>query len=130
VPEFTPELRSFVWRCLETVEDVEVLVVLLQQRGRTWSAEAVGKALGLEPETAARRLEFLSTRNLLSVRVANDLLYQFNPGTEELETSTIALADLYRERRLAVIGLIAQRRSAAIRDFADAFRLRRREDDE
>jgi predicted ArsR family transcriptional regulator len=130
VPEFTPELRSFVSRCLESVEDVEVLIFLLQQRGRAWSADAIGKALGLDTETAGRRLEVLSTRNLLSVRVANDLLYQFNPGTEELEAATIALADLYRERRLAVLGLIAQRRSAAIRDFADAFRLRRREDDE
>ena len=70
-------------------------------------------------------LENLARRNLLDVRIAGALRYQFSPASQELEQSVIALVDAYHENPVAVTQFVAESMHQRLRDFSDAFRIRR-----
>jgi hypothetical protein len=75
-----------------------------------------------------RTLDRLASRNLLALRIAGDLRYQFQPGDAAAEAAAGAFAHAYRTNRLAVVRLVTHERQPGFRDFADAFRIRRDDD--
>jgi hypothetical protein len=79
---------------------------------------------------ARATLERFAQQNLLDIRISDDVRYRFQPGTDQLETAASAFAAAYRRDPALVVQYVAE--SAAetdsLRDFADAFRIRRRDD--
>ena len=54
---------------------------------------------------------------------------QYAPRSAELDRVVARLADTYRERRVAVVSLIASKPIDNVRAFSDAFRLRKRKEE-
>ena len=52
------------------------------------------------------------------------------PPAVELDAVVARVADMYRERRVAVISLIATKPLQNVKAFSDAFRLRKRKENE
>jgi hypothetical protein len=67
----------------------------------------------------------LATRNLLAVKLGNEVSYRFEPGNQRLRATSEAFAAAYRHNAPALLRLVAERQKRAVRDFADAFRIRR-----
>jgi hypothetical protein len=127
VPEgLSPDVVQFVNDTVDSVEQLELLVMLIESSGRWWDAVSAGHALGLSPETMQRGLERLATRNLLAVNLGNDVGYRFEPGSPSLRATSEAFATAFRKNPRALFRLAAQSQKRAIRDFADAFRIRRK----
>jgi hypothetical protein len=122
--DLSPESRRFIDRCVESVEQLEVLLLLLHAPDKSWTVDTVAGSLGMTRDPAATALERLGSRNLLDVRIADDVYYRFNPGSPDLAAGARALSAAYRESRVAVLGFLASRPARHLRDFADAFRLR------
>jgi len=74
--------------------------------------------------TVMRSLERLAGA-FLEVSLTDDICFRFSPHNVELQAQTEALEVAYAQQRTALIRLIMAGRFA--RDFADAFKLRRRE---
>ena len=55
--------------------------------------------------------------------------YPYAPRSDELHGTVLRLAATYRERRVAVVTLIASKPIENVRAFSDAFRIRRRKED-
>ena len=72
-------------------------------------------------------MDHLAAHNLLDIRITADVRYRFRPGTEDLQTAAREFADQYRTRPLPLLELVSGTRRS-IRDFADAFRIRRDDD--
>jgi hypothetical protein len=123
-----PTVKQFLERRIESVEQLEVLLLLQQYADRSWNAAAVGDALRLTVGAAARSLEALGRRDLLDVRIGDDVWFRFSPATPDLAATVRQLADTYREARTPIITFVANRRRRALRDFSDAFRIREDED--
>jgi hypothetical protein len=121
-------VRRFLERRIESVEQLEVLLLLYQFADRSWNAAAVAEALRLLRPAAARSLEALGRRDLLDVRIGDDMWYRFSPATPELTATVRQVADAYREYRTPVMAFVTARRRRPLQDFADAFRIR--EDDD
>ena len=120
----TPEAEHFLAERVDSVQHLEVLLLLQRHADRWWTARGVADDIGGDAGSVARTLDDLCAQNLLDVRVAQDVLFKFAPRPRD----TAALrdvADAYRSRRMVVLQFLSRRLESA-RDFADAFRLRRR----
>ena len=123
-----PAVASFITAHVTSLDDLEVMMLLVSANGRWWDATSTARELGLSVGRARAALDALATHNLLDIRISDDVRYQFRPGTVELEEAALAVAAAYRRRPSALVQFVGGRASRSVRDFADAFRIRRRDD--
>jgi len=122
--ELPPELRAFLHSCIETIEQVELLMMLRgSERFRT--AREVATEFRSSPARARADLETLAARGLLEVRVGDETAYRYRPKTEELARYCDLLAQHYIMARQAVLGFVATESRLSAKRFADAFKLRK-----
>jgi DNA-binding transcriptional ArsR family regulator len=120
------ELRAFLYSCLDSWEQVELLVAILAS-GRVWTSRAVGAEFGL-PEAAARHhLETLTARGLLTARAAREIEYRFEPRTPDLARYCELLKHHHETERTAVLNFMTTGLRRSARRFSDAFKLKDRE---
>jgi DNA-binding MarR family transcriptional regulator len=117
------ELDRFLLERIETVPHLEALLLLWNSRPKTWFPEAIADALYVPPDSARPILDDLVRQNLIAVSGSSaGYFYESEPGRDRLA----ALVDLaYRHELIRITRLIHSKPSAAIREFARAFRLRK-----
>jgi predicted ArsR family transcriptional regulator len=120
--DLSPELRAFLYSCIDAVEQVELLAVV-SQSGRSWTAHAVGQALGVTDTVARHHLETLAARGLLQITVGAELSYSYAPKTGELRRYADQLVERYATSRTAVLRFITSN-PRRLKQFSDAFKLR------
>ena len=110
------------------MEQLEILLLLHQHPGRAWTAETVARELRISALSAGDRLEDLTRAAILSRVEGGTAEYGYAPASPKLEEAVSGLATAYAERRVTVINLIFSKPVDKIRTFADAFRLRKDDD--
>ena len=121
------DVRHFLHQYIESVEQLEVLLLLWRTPERGWTSEEVAIAVYSHPSSVVRRLALLLGQGLLREREPG--CFQYAPRTVELHSAVTHLDHMYRERRVAVITLIASKPIENVRAFSDAFRIRRNKED-
>jgi hypothetical protein len=120
--------------CVYTFDELEVLLLLQQDRARRWHAADVAAAVHLGDAETAAVLTTLVDRHLLSERSQDTPpSYAIGDGRPDLDAALAALADIAAESRLAIIRVmnanaVERLRTKAARAFADAFLMRNRSD--
>ena len=125
--EIPANVRAFLNDHVESVVQVEVLLLLYADPGRTFATSDVVSALRIEPAWAEAQLSNLVARGMLAEAGAAGS-YRWAPRTAEIEAAVAGLARAYADRRVTVIGLIYAKPADPLRSFADAFRIRRDKD--
>jgi hypothetical protein len=115
----------FIEGRIESVEQLEVLLLLRAAPSTGWTAAQVARALVTQPESAAHWLKKMAADGLLAVEGGS---YRYAPPTPEVERTIDDLAESFAKYRVTVIGLIFSKPSERVRLFSDAFRIRRRKD--
>jgi hypothetical protein len=129
VDDLPPDVRHFLGRCVETVEQLEIILLLQRHAERSWDAAEAGEALGLDHRDVAHHLEALGGRDLLDVRLGDHVRYRFSPGSSGAAAAARRVADAYRVNRGAVLAFVTARRHRSLKDFSDAFKLTEDDDD-
>lgn len=131
VDEPSSQLREFLRDFVSSYEELEVLL-LLAREARDWSAAQLAEALRAPAdaiEAAAKSL--VDVGGLVDASaVAGERRFVFAPRSEQLRGLVAELALAYLERRLTIVQMMSANavervRGAAIRRFADSFRLER-----
>lgn len=122
------EMRRFIAHHIESVEQLEILLLLHGQPGRDWSAEAVARELRIASESAGERMEDMVNDGLLKRRTGSPAEYRYAPDNMGLDDAVRSLEAAYTKRRVTVINLIYSKPIDKIRTFADAFRIRKDDD--
>lgn len=120
--ELSPELRAFLYSCIDAIEQLEILV-LLRKSGQPWTTRAVAAELGLKDVQTRAYLETLTARGLLAAKAGNEVTYRFEPRSPELTRYAALLAEAFTTSRSAVVRFIATT-SRRTKSFSDAFKLR------
>jgi hypothetical protein len=115
-------VRRLISERIDSVPEVEAILLLSQHRGREWSAREVAKALYVGDPVAERLLSVLAERGFF---VCQENRYRYSPATPELEAAVLALAHAYVHQLIPVTRLIHAKASPGVREFAQAFRLRK-----
>lgn len=113
----------FIAQHVSSIEQLEVLLLLREQRTRDWSAAEVTRELRSAETSIAGRLAELAARHLIAADAQQPPRYRAADPDTDTATVLDQLAADYRQRRLAVINAIYAPRPGPIRSFADAFRL-------
>jgi predicted transcriptional regulator len=124
---FSNDLQQFIDQNVESLAQLEALLLLHGEAPREWTTEALAKALYITRETAAALLKDLASRGLAKpVDGATDR-FIYSPANADSRKLVERLAKVYEERRVAVITQIYSKPVNKVQTFADAFRLRREE---
>ena len=121
------DVHHFLHQHIESVEQLEVLLLLWRTPERGWTSDEVATAVYSHPSSVVRRLALLLGQGLLREREPG--CYQYAPRTAGLHDTVTRLDHVYRERRVAVITLIASKPIESVRAFSDAFRIRRKKEE-
>ncbi len=124
-----PRVQRFIATHIDSIEKLEVLLLLRAQAGREWSARDVSVELRITETSAAMRLADLAARRLVVEKGGPPPLYRYSPGSPDDEKDITELQATYSTRRVSVISFIFSKPLDKVRGFADAFRLKRDKDD-
>ena len=114
-------VRKLVVEHIDSIEQLEVLLLLRTHRDRSWSIEEVNDRVSSSTSSVKTRLEALLQSGFLA-RTAH--LYRYRASAER-DTVVGALASTYAERRFTIIELIFTKTTDRLRSFADAFKVGR-----
>jgi hypothetical protein len=132
-PGIGADVRGFLADHIDSVLELELLLLLRARRERSWSAAELSHELKIDRTWAAGQLAQLAGRRLLSRDDATnpaDPRYAYAPPTPAVDATVTAVADAYASHRVTVIGLIFSKPApSTLKTFADAFRIRKEKDD-
>ncbi|WP_223758341.1 hypothetical protein [Myxococcus sp. RHSTA-1-4] len=111
---------------IDSVEKLEVLLLLRARAEREWTASEVALELRITEVSAAARLEDLTTHALLVGDAGRPEKFRYSPPRSEDVRSVAELAAAYAERRVSVITFIFTKPQSHVQGFADAFLLRKK----
>jgi hypothetical protein len=127
--ELPSDVAQFIVEYVDSVEQLEVLLLVRATAPKDWDGPAVARELRIDSRSAGNRLAGMAARGLLVTTDEAAGRYRFDPKSPELKRVVGRLADTYDERRVSVITLIFSKPNDTIRSFADAFRIRKDEKD-
>jgi hypothetical protein len=99
-------VEAFVGSHLRSVDDLQLLIRLVEEPDRWWDAQMVSRELGLSTLAAQGALEWFAGRNLVEIRLTNDIRYRFSPGTDSLRQAAHDSVTAYRSDPIALIRAI------------------------
>ena len=120
--ELPEQVRRLVLEGLDTVTELEALLMLRGTPGRAWTSDAVSTRLYVRPAVAVQALGALTRRGFL---LEADDGFTYQPVSPDLADDVTALAKAYSTSLIAVTQLIHAKPSSSLQDFARAFRIRR-----
>jgi len=118
------DVDQFLHDQIDTVPQLEALLLLWNSRPKRWSVEDMSKALFLPPEAAKEILGEL-VRQRLVVRISGTVdAYHYEAGADK-DQLVAAVDSAYRRELVRISRLIHSKPSAAVREFARAFRIKK-----
>lgn len=113
-----PEIvRQIVFEHIDSVEQLEVLLFMRQNRTNAHDSRQVSGALRSNPQSALNRLITLEASGFL---IKENECFRYEPRTVELDNAVAQLAEIYKVRPHKIFELIFSPLKKG-RQFADAF---------
>jgi hypothetical protein len=124
VDGFTPELEQFLTQHIESLAQLETLLLMRQEPQRRWTCVELSRLLYITPDMCSGLVGELVQRGFV-VHISDvEDCYQYQPANPDFDRLLGELAAIYHDRRVAVITQIYSRPQKKVQTFADAFRLR------
>ncbi|MCY1017275.1 hypothetical protein [Pyxidicoccus sp. MSG2] len=123
-----PRVQRFITTHIDSLEKLEVLLLLRARADREWTASEVSLELRITESSATARLVDLAARGLLVGNGANPPAWRFSPTDSEDVQAVTELAAVYGAKRVSVITFIFTRPLDKVRGFAEAFVLKKDKD--
>jgi hypothetical protein len=115
------ELRGFLEDHIDSIAQLEALLLLRNAPDASWDPQATAKRLYVEDAQVHAVFEHLATHGL--VRREGDR-YRFDPQSDDLLGAISLLADYYRTHLIPITNLI-HAKPRRIQQFAEAFKLKK-----
>lgn len=122
---FPPELKRFVEQYIESVPQLEALLLLRDNPQKGWNAADIAKALYIPEEAATSLVVDFLRRGFIRPDPHDNTLYFYRAPNEGVDRLIGELGAAYHDRRVAVISLIYSKPINKVQTFADAFRFGR-----
>jgi len=120
--ELSNDIKQFIAEHVHSVLQLEVLLLVSQNKDKAWTPAAVGRELHLNAEAAKVQLDGLS-QSLLSLDGDGEDVYRYHPLSEQLDQTLSQLAGAYATQRVAVLTLIFAKPVDRVQLFKETFRM-------
>jgi hypothetical protein len=115
------ELREFVASHIDSIAQLEALLLLRSAKDSVWELQSAARRLYIGEQETSETLAHLAAHGLI-VREAGG--YRFGAQSDELSRMVELLAEYYRRQLIPITNLI-HAKPRRIRQFADAFKLKK-----
>lgn len=114
---------------IDSVADLEGLLLLRRNQESDWNAENLARELYTTREQAGDVLEALYALGFLTVKKNEPRTFQYQPASANLAEMVERINDVYSKYLIPVTNLIHSKPENKVQKFADAFNLRKKEDE-
>jgi hypothetical protein len=122
--DFPAELKQFIAQHVESLAQLEALLILRQDRTAHWKSADLAQRLYITPDMCEAILLNLRQHGFADQAAEG---YYYRPHSPDADRVLADLTTMYQQRRVAVITEIYSKPVNKVQTFADAFRLRREE---
>jgi len=123
IPE---DVEQFIRKRIDSVAQLEALLMMRSAPQAEWSVAVLAKRLYVSEKQAADLLARLFTDGFL-IKAGSPSLYRYQPNSDELRQFVDRVAESYSKHLVPITNLIHSKPQTRVREFADAFKLRRDE---
>lgn len=123
MPSLSQRVEDLISRSIDSVDTLELLLLLRRSPDRYWAAAAAEQLLGLREGSARRRLDALLSAGL-AARGPESGAFMYSPADADVRLAVDELAAAYDEQRINVINHIYSSNLARLRAFSNAFRIK------
>ncbi len=116
------EVDQFVLAHIDSVPHLESLLLLWNNRDRSWSVKDVAARLYVKPEQAGKILQDLEREDLVATVHESEDLFRYNAKSLERDHLMEMVSATYSRELVRLSTLIHAKASPAVREFARAFR--------
>lgn len=122
--ELPEDVREFIGRYIDSVEQLRVLLLLGANPDRAWTLAEITEDLRSSEISIAQRLAGLYERKVLlpAEEGGDPRLHRFTPGSPGLRPLVRQLIELNRAKPYRLIDAIYSRPSSSLRAFSEAFK--------
>jgi hypothetical protein len=120
----SPRIQDFLKLYVDSISQLEVLILLAENAPRSWTCEEVNARLRGNANHTEKHLESLRLKGFLSYEPQGKI-YDFKPQSAEHETTIMELTHLYIPFKNTIISLIYEKPIQKIQSLADAFKLKK-----
>jgi hypothetical protein len=124
---FSEDLEEFVRGEIQSLEQLEILLLLSGNPHKWWTAKSVYDVVKSSTGSVEDRLKDFASRGILKSETGNELRYQFSPAEEKFWRILSELREAYKERPVKVVQAIYSQPPDPAKEFARAFRIRKEE---
>lgn len=124
VPE---EVRRFLSVNIDSIAQLEALLLLWRDIEQKLTAGAIAERLYINLVDAEALLNKLVSRGLILADGSGPPVFRFNSNNQELVHDVQRVAQVYAKYLIPITNFIHQKPSQGLRDFADAFKLKKDE---
>ena len=124
LPPVPPRVIQFIAEKIDTVAELETLLIMSDDEQRLWSAQEMAARLYTEESKASRTLDALARRQLVAAE-GEPPRFRFSPAHSDDRKTFAEVADAYRRNLVAITTFIHSKASASIKEFARAFHLKK-----
>lgn len=122
------DVRQFIVDKIDSVAELEGLLLLSRNPEIEWDAEALAKRLYAERQQAEDVLIHLYSLGFLAATNSEPPAYRYQPGSPKLRQIVDRVAEIYSKYLVPVTNLIHSKPQTKVQQFADAFKLGKRRD--
>jgi hypothetical protein len=124
-PEIPARVLQFLAERIDTVPQLEALLLLWETPQRQWSEEELAARIYVGRAVAATILQALQRQQLVTAEPSSPVRYQYNPQWDPTGEVMPEVAASYRRHLVPIATFIHSRASTAVREFARAFDLKK-----
>jgi predicted ArsR family transcriptional regulator len=119
------DVRQFILDKIDSVAQLEALLLLRANPSDDWDAAEVAKRLYVDEEQARTVLARLLEEKLLAASTAEPPRFHYQPVSSELREMVNRIAEVYSKHLVPVTNLIHSKPRSRVQEFADAFKFRK-----
>ena len=113
----------FIFDNIETVPQLEALLLMWQNRMRTWTAEELAARIYVGPTDAKNILDYLLRQALVHEPATDN--FQYSTEWDATNDLMRRVAETYARNLVGVTRMIHSKGSASVREFARAFQIKK-----
>jgi hypothetical protein len=123
VDGLTADVRELIESAVDSIETLEIVMLLRRSPQTFWADPAVAEQLGIRPDVARTKLQALHQRGILTIGGQTGA-YRYAPADVPLRETIDKLADAYGQQRSNVINAIYSANLERLRAFSNAFKVK------
>ena len=124
-PDIPPRVLQFLAERIDSVPQLEALLLLWENPQRLWSEEELAARVYVSRPVAAAILQALQRQQLVTAEPDSAAGYRYNPQWDPSGEVMPEVATAYRRHLVQLANFIHSRASTAVREFARAFDLKK-----